>query len=91
MSGTPRRFRSFERIRRADLRRLVGLALADHARFFRKYRRWRRLYRARPFVVVLAQGAANHFVTGRKGINDFDVWTFWAEHPDAPMPYRAIT
>ncbi|MGH9159908.1 MAG: hypothetical protein ACRD2X_07965, partial [Vicinamibacteraceae bacterium] len=88
MSSAPRSSRSFKEIRRADLRKLVRLAHADNERFFRKYRRWKRLYARRRSAIVLAQGAANHFVTRRKGVNDFDVWIFWDAHPRAPMPYR---
>lgn len=88
MSDVPARFRSFKRIRRADLRRLADVVLKDHVRFFRVHPRWRRLYGRRRFVIVLAQGAANHFVTGRKGINDFDVWTFWEQNPAGAMFYR---
>ena len=88
MSNAPRRSRSFKTIRRADLSRLLRIALQDHIRFYDEHPRWRRLYRTRRFIVVLAQGAANHYVTGRKGVNDFDVWTFWEANPKAAMPYR---
>jgi hypothetical protein len=29
-----------------------------------------------------------HFVDGRTGVKDFDVWTFYAEHPEGPYPVR---
>jgi hypothetical protein len=31
--------------------------------------------------VVLAQGAATHYVTGEKGVKDLDVWTFFSLPP----------
>jgi hypothetical protein len=39
--------------------------------------------------VALCQGAALHFVNGENGVKDFDVWTFYAAHPDHPaFPWR---
>jgi hypothetical protein len=29
-------------------------------------------------------------VDGHNGVKDFDVWTFYAEHPDGPFPYRRV-
>ena len=29
-----------------------------------------------------------HYVDGRNGVKDFDVWTFYAEHPEGPYPVR---
>jgi hypothetical protein len=38
--------------------------------------------------VALCQGAARHFIDGRNGVKDFDVYTFYAEHPIGPFPAR---
>lgn len=73
--------RSFERIEDADLERLAFLAKKDHEDFFARHPRWRDLYAGRIVCVALCQGAALHFVDGRNGVKDFDVWTFFAEHP----------
>jgi hypothetical protein len=35
-------------------------------------------FRGRVIAVVLAQGAATHYVTGAKGVKDLDVWTFFS-------------
>jgi hypothetical protein len=35
-------------------------------------------YRDRRLAVVLAQGAARHYIDGRTGVKDLDVWTFYA-------------
>jgi len=32
-------------------------------------------------LAALCQGGADHYVKGKKGLYDFDVWTFLAEHP----------
>lgn len=43
----------------------------------------------RLICVALCQGAARHFIDGKNGVKDFDVWTFFAAHPDAPgFPWR---
>jgi len=80
--------RSYEKIEDADLARLAELAREDRDGFFRRNPRWRDLYATRIVAVALCQGAAQHFVDGRNGIKDFDVWTFFAQHSDSPFPYR---
>jgi hypothetical protein len=82
MSSVGRKGRSFARITVGDLRRLAGLAAADRQDFFARYKDWARLYRRRILCTALCQGAALHFVHGKVGINDLDVYTFYATHPD---------
>ena len=36
----------------------------------------------------LCQGAALHYVNGRNGVKDFDVWSFYAQYNDWPFPAR---
>lgn len=67
--------RSYARLTVDHLARLSDLAAADHAYFTRADGRPE--YRDRKLVVVLAQGAALHFVDRRTGIKDLDVWTFY--------------
>jgi len=48
-------------------------------------------FRGRGIAVVLAQGAATHFVSGTKGVKDLDVWTFFSlppHHPRFPADRR---
>ena len=33
-----------------------------------------------------ARGAALHYVNGRNGVKDFDVWSFYAQYDDWPFP-----
>lgn len=80
MSTLGPKYRSFKRILPSDLRRLCAIAIADRKEFFRKYSKWR-IYRNRVLCIALCQGAASHFIDGRTGINDFDVYTFYREHP----------
>lgn len=75
---------SFERIEDADLERLGLSAKRDRDEFFARNPKWS-LYADRVICVALCQGAALHFVDGRNGVKDFDVWTFFAEHPDGRL------
>ncbi len=45
--------------------------------FFWRYRNWSQLYRDRVIAVTLCQGAALHYLNGRNGVKDFDLWTFF--------------
>ena len=78
--------RSYKRITVADLRRLVKIAHEDREDFFGKHPRWRKLYSDRVICIALCQGAALQYLYGKTGVKDFDVWTFYSEHPSAPFP-----
>ena len=82
------RERSKAKIERGDLRRLAEIAATDRAAFFQRHPRWRRLYSNRVLAVALCQGAARHYVDGKTGVKDFDVWTFYAAHPEGAFPPR---
>jgi len=80
--------RSYEPIERADLSRLVEIARADLVDFFARKPRYAALEN-RLVCIALCQGGAQHFVDGRNGVKDFDVWTFFAAHLDEPtFPWR---
>jgi len=80
--------RSYEPIDRGDLVRLAEIARADLVDFFASKPRYAALEN-RLVCIALCQGAALHFVDGRNGVKDFDVWTFFAAHLDAPsFPWR---
>ena len=49
--------------------------------FFAKNHGWAELYGDRALGIALCQGAALHHVNPNIGINDFDVYTFYAAHP----------
>jgi hypothetical protein len=82
-----RRYRSFEKITRADLARLADLALADLRSLFKR-KRHSQVYADRLMLMCLCQGAAQHYLHGDRGINDFDVWAFFRQHPKCVFPYR---
>lgn len=56
------------------LERLSALAAADREKFYLKHPEYRR----RLLATVLAQGAALHFLDGKNGVKDLDVWSFFA-------------
>ena len=76
--------KSFEKITLEDLQRLASIAHQDRAAFFATHQDWASLYQDRVLAVALCQGAAAHFVNGQRGVNDFDVYTFYAAHPARP-------
>lgn len=73
--------RSYLPITLADLHRLAGIAAADRAAYFARYPAWAELYAGRILCTALCQGAALHYLYGEAGIQDFDVYTFYAAHP----------
>ena len=80
--------RSYERITESDLHCLAVIAQADRLDFFIRKPDTGRLYSERLFAVALCQGAALHYLDGKNGIKDLDVWSFYEEHPERPFPYR---
>jgi hypothetical protein len=80
--------RSYERITESDLRRLAALAAADRIDLFKRKPETGRLYSDRLFAVALCQGGALHYLDGKNGIKDLDVWSFYEENPERPFPYR---
>ena len=88
MKEASRPSRSFERLTREDLVRLARIARLDREDLFARKPTYRAL-EERLICVALCQGAALHFVDGKNGVKDFDVWTFYAEHPQGPdYPWR---
>jgi len=80
--------RSYELITKSDLHILVELARNDREDLFRRKPAIGRLYSDRLFAVALCQGGALHYLNGKNGIKDLDVWSFFIAHSDRPFPYR---
>ena len=80
--------RSMKPITKVDLRRLGDIATRDLESLFRRHPDMAHLYRHRLFAVALCQGAALHFLDGKNGVKDFDIWCFFRAHPAKPFPYR---
>lgn len=79
--------RSYERVTKADLRKLAAISAAHRARWF-KYGRPSGVYEHRFLCSALCQGAAVHYVGGKNGVKDFDIYEFYADHPKVTIPYR---
>lgn len=80
--------RSRAKITDADLARLADIAAADLADLFERKPELGRLHADRVLCVALCQGAALHYVDGRSGVKDFDVWTFFSQSGGRPFPFR---
>jgi hypothetical protein len=48
------------------------------------------LYRDRLLLLALCQGGAQHYVDGKNGLKDIDVWAFFREGLSKPFPYRTV-
>lgn len=72
--------RSFAPITQEDLARLGRTADADLELFFRKNPE-RARWRARVVLVALAQGGAEHYLRGERGVRDLDVIVCFAALP----------
>ena len=81
MSGVDPKGRSYGLIEISDLQRLLILAEQDREAFFEAHPQWRKSYGGRVLAVALCQGAALHYLDGKTGINDFDVYTFYRANP----------
>ena len=80
--------RSLARIDVADLMRLAALAADAEAELFERNPRGSARYAGRLLGRALCQGAALHYVNGKNGVKDFDVWSFYAQLDDWPFPAR---
>ena len=80
--------RSLATIELADLRRLAELAADAEAELFERNPQGSGRYADRLLGRALCQGAAVHYVDGRNGVKDFDVWSFYAELAGWPFPPR---
>jgi hypothetical protein len=80
--------RSLARIDESDLQRLAALAAEAEAGLFARHPLGAGRYAGRLLCRALCQGAALHYLDGRNGVKDFDVWSFYAALDDGPFPYR---
>lgn len=80
--------RSRVRLELEDLRRLGRLAARDREDLFARRHNTGNLYRDRLFAVALCQGGALHFVDGKNGVKDLDVWSFFVKNPIRMFPPR---
>jgi hypothetical protein len=65
--------RSSEKITSEDLRRFAGFANADRDSFFKRHPNRIDTFRC----AALCQGGALHYLDGRNGLKDIDLWSFY--------------
>jgi hypothetical protein len=80
--------RSYEPLTKADLKHLGQIAADDRADLFRRKPETGALYSNRLFAVALCQGGALHYLEGKNGIKDLDVWRFFTPNAKRQFPYR---
>lgn len=79
--------RSYEKIVSEDLQKLGDIARFDRQDFFKRHPHYKVL-EDKLLAVALCQGAALHYIDGKNGVKDFDVWTFYAKHDEVEFPPR---
>jgi hypothetical protein len=77
---------SLERITKSDLRRLARIAADERNDYFARHAEWRLLYSHRLLCTALCGQSARHFCNGTAGVEEFELWSFYATHTDAPFP-----
>jgi hypothetical protein len=81
--------RSYAQIDDGDLARLAAIACDDERDLFARRPNGAGRFAGRLLGRALCQGGALHYLDGRTGVKDFDVWSFYAEIPGGkPFPYR---
>lgn len=78
--------RSLEKITKSDLKKLLRLAKSNVDDFFSRKPEYQK-YVGKEVLIALCQGAALHFIDGRNGVKDFDVWFFYPRL-SKQLPYR---
>ena len=79
--------RSHAQVTGKVLDRLSEIASEDMEDRFDRRPRWAP-YRDRILCVALCQGGAQHYLDGKNGVKDLDVWTFFAEGEAGQFPPR---
>jgi hypothetical protein len=80
--------RSLASIDGNDLVRPAEIATAADAGLFTRHPHGAGRYAGRLLCRALCQGAALHYLDGKNGVKDFDVWSFYAALGNGPFPYR---
>jgi hypothetical protein len=81
--------RTYEELGSDDLQEIRQYAIEELNRFLYKVGNPEgkyKVYRGKLIAMCLCQGAAQHFVDGKTGIKDFDVWFFFTEDENIRIP-----
>lgn len=79
--------RSFAPFTDEHLKRLARIALEDQQALLER-KPHLKVYADRLLLIALCQGGALHYVTGKCGVKDLDVYLFYAAHRKVNWPYR---
>ena len=82
--------RSLEKITRSDLKKLYELSASVMDSFFERNPIYKKPFQGKQVVAALCQGAALHYIDGKNGVKDFDVWFFYSDKKNICMPYRTV-
>jgi hypothetical protein len=82
--------RSYRIMSKADLHRLARVGAQQREDFFTRHPEFALLYRRRLLCDALAGEAAVHYVNGTTGLIEFNLWWFFAEHPEAAFPFHMV-
>lgn len=79
--------RTYDKITESDLKEMKQCGLDELERFLilvgnGKYS----IYKDRLIAICLCQGAALHFIDGKNGIKDIDIWMFFREDAEIKIP-----
>jgi hypothetical protein len=77
--------RSYERLTLGDLGKLLNLSMDEHDNFFHRHPVYRKL---KLLSICLCQGGALHYIDGKTGIRDFDVFFFFDNNTPIRYPFR---
>jgi hypothetical protein len=81
--------RSYDKITTEDLQRFRDVALRRLDIAF-SHAPVAALYRNRLLLLAFCQGGARHYLDGKNGLKDIDVWAFFSAGPSKPFPYRVV-
>lgn len=77
--------RSYEKITKDDLERLLKLTKDDYDDFVNRHPKYKDL---KILSICLCQGAALHYIDGQTGVRDFDIFMFFERKGCVRYPFR---
>lgn len=87
-TGDALKCRSFNKFKPGDLEKVLRFAVEDRKDFISRLPKYKYL-ESNIQAICLCQGGALHYVNGKNGVRDLDVYTFYSEGP-YPFRRRAI-
>lgn len=77
--------RSMDEITKDDLKKMLEITLKSNEEFLKRKPKYKSL---KKLCVCLCQGGGKHYVDGKTGLRDIDIYTFYEDHPTIKYPYR---